>query len=130
MGAAWCRVNVADAVQGIVDRLTAVGIRATLDERDVNPPCVFVSPPAIVWRFARNDFDAEFTVWCVTGAAGRNVDLVNLGELLDDVTAALQFAAVRGEPANLLIPDQAAPLPAYRLTWTERVRQPRTTAKE
>ena len=55
---------------------------------------------------------------------------MNLGELLDDVTAALQFAAVRGEPASLLVADQAAPLPAYRLTWSERVRQPRTTAKE
>jgi hypothetical protein len=123
-------VNVADAVQGVLDRLLAVGIRATNDERDINPPCVFVGPPAITWRFARNDFDADFTIWCVTGAAGRNVDLVNLGELLDAVTAALQFAAVRGEPNNLLVPEQAAPLPAYRLSWSERVRQPRTTAKE
>jgi hypothetical protein len=123
-------VNVAAAVQGVLDRLLAVGIRATNDERDINPPCVFVGPPAITWRFARNDFDAEFTIWCVTGAAGRNVDLVNLGELLDQVTAALQFAAVRGEPNNLLVPEQAAPLPAYRLSWSERVRQPRTTAKE
>ena len=39
-------MNVADAVQGIVDRLLAVGIRATLDERDLNPPCVYVAPPA------------------------------------------------------------------------------------
>jgi hypothetical protein len=123
-------VNVAGAVQDVVDRLLAVGIRATLDERDINPPCVFVPPPAIGWRFARNDFDAEFTIWCVTGAAGRRTDLVTLGELLDDVTAALQFAAVRAEPADLLIPHQAAPLPAYRLTWSERVRQPRPTAKE
>lgn len=123
-------MNVADAVQGVVDRLLAVGIRATADERDINPPCVYVSAPAITWRFARNDFDADFTVWAVTGAAGRSVDLVNLGELLDDVTAALQFAAVRGEPADLLVPHQAAPLPAYRLTWSERVRQPRVTAKE
>jgi hypothetical protein len=123
-------VNVAGAVQAIVDRLTAVGVRAVLDERDINPPCVYVAPPAMSWRFARNDFDAEFTIWAITGAAGRNIDLVNLGELIDDVTAALQFAAVRGEPADLLIPQQAAPLPAYRLTFTERVRQPRPTAKE
>jgi hypothetical protein len=123
-------VNVAGAVQAIVDRLTAVGVRAVLDERDINPPCVYVAPPALVWRFARNDYDAEFVLWAITGAAGRNVDLVNLGELIDDVTAALQFAAVRAEPADLLIPQQAAPLPAYRLTFTERVRQPRPTVKE
>jgi hypothetical protein len=123
-------VNVAGAVQGIVDRLLAVGVRAVLDERDINPPCVYVAPPALSWRFARNDFDAEFVLWVITNAAGRNIDLVNLGELLDDVTAALQFAAVRGEPADLLIPHQAAPLPAYRITFTERVRQPRVTVKE
>jgi hypothetical protein len=123
-------VNVAGAVQALVDRLHAAGVRATLDDRDINPPCVFVAPPPVSWRFARNDFDAEFTVYAVTGAAGRSVDLVNLGELLDQVTAALQFAAVRGEPADLLVPHQAAPLPAYRLTWTERVRQSRITAKE
>jgi hypothetical protein len=83
-----------------------------------------------VWRFGRNDFDCEFTIWAITNAAGRNVDLVNLGELLADVTQALQFAAVRAEPADLLLPQQAAPLPAYRLTMNERVRNSRITAKE
>jgi hypothetical protein len=121
-------VNVAGAVQALLDRLHAAGIRAVDDERDLNPPCVFVAPPAITWRFARNDFEAEMVIWCVTGSAGRSIDLVNLGELLDQVTAALQFAAVRGEPADLLVPDQAGPLPAYRLTWTDRVRQDRITS--
>jgi hypothetical protein len=123
-------VNVAGAVQGVVDRLLGSGVRATNDERDINPPCVYVAPPALTWRFARNDFECEFTLWVITNAAGRNVDLVNLGDLLDDVTQALQFAAVRGEPADLLLPQQAAPLPAYRLTMTERVRNSRITAKE
>ena len=123
-------MDVAGAVQAVVDRLLAAGIRATLDERDINPPCVYVAPPALTWRFGRGDFDAAFTVWAVTGAAGRNVDLVNLGQLLDDVTAALGFAAVTAEPADLLVPHQAAPLPAYRLTWTERIRQDQPSAKE
>lgn len=123
-------MNVADAVQSVVDRLIAVGIRAVRDIRDINPPCVFVAAPAIEWRFARNDFDAEFVLWVVTGAAGGDVDLTNLGEQIDDVTAALQFAAVRAEPNNLLVPEQSAPLPAYRLTFTERIRQPRPIQKE
>jgi type IV pilus biogenesis protein CpaD/CtpE len=53
------------------------------------------------------------------------VDLVNLGAQLDQVGAALNFAAVRADPADLLIPQQAAPLPAYRLTWSERITQPK-----
>jgi hypothetical protein len=118
-------VNVADAVADVVGRLTAAGIRATNDERDINPPCVYISPPAIEYRFGRGDFTALFTAWVVTGAAGRSVDLVNLGAQLDQVGAALNFAAVRADPADLLIPQQAAPLPAYRLTWSERITQPK-----
>jgi len=118
-------VNVAGAVQGVLEQLLAAGIRATDDERDVNPPCVFVAPPVLTWRYGRGDFQADFIIWCVTGNAGRSVDLVNLGELLDQVTAALGWAAVRAEPADLLLPDQGAPLPAYRLTWTDTIRQPR-----
>ena len=118
-------MNVAGAVQGVLEQLLAAGIRAVADEPDINPPCVFVGPPALTWRFGRGDFAAEFIIWCITGSAGRSVDLVNLGELLDQVTAALGFAAVRAEPADLLLPDQGAPLPAYRLTWTDTIRQPR-----
>ena len=122
-------MNVAGAVQSVVDRLVAAGIRATNDERDLNPPCVYVAPPAVEWRFGRGDFAATFTVWCVTGAAGRNIDLVNLGDLLDQVGEALHYVATRADPADLLVPHQAAPLPAYRLTWTERVHQPEGVGK-
>jgi hypothetical protein len=111
-------MNLAGAVQDVVDRLVAGGVRAVLDERDLNPPAVYVAPPAVAWRFGHGDFDATFTIWCVTGSAGRSVDLVNLGD------------TARGPPADLLIPHQAAPLPAYRLTWAERIRQPRAQPKE
>lgn len=118
-------VDVAAAVQAVVDRLTAGGVRATLDERDINPPCVYVAPPAVSWRFGRGDFTAEFTAWAVTGAAGRNIDLSNLGELLEAAGVALDFAGIRADPADLTgIPQQSAPLPAYRFTWSERIRQP------
>jgi|GEM_PF-2733648 len=114
--------SIAGAVQSVVSRLLAGGVRATLDERDINPPAVYVAPPVIEWRFGRGDFTATHVIWCVTGAAGRSVDLANLGELVDRVAAALDLVAVRGEPADLLIPSQAGPLPAYRLTWSERIR--------
>lgn len=122
-------MDIAGAVQSVVDRLTAAGVRATLDERDINPPTVYVAPPAVAFRFAGGDMSAEFTAWCVTGAAGRSVDLVNLAELLELAGAALHWAAVRADPADLLIPHQAAPLPAYRITWTERIRQPKGTPR-
>jgi len=122
-------MDVAGAVQSVVDRLTAAGIRAVLDERDINPPCVYVAPPAVSFRFGAGGFTAAFTGWCVTGAAGRNVDLVTLGALIDQVGAALGWSAVTADPADLLIPHQAAPLPAYRLTWSETISQPRPAPK-
>jgi hypothetical protein len=121
-------VNIADAVTSVVDRLTAAGIRATMDERDLNPPCVYVAPPAVAWRFGRGDFECDFTIWAVTGAAGRNIDLPNLAVLVTQVAEALHLITVRAAPADLLVPHQAAPLPAYRITFTEHVRQPREVA--
>jgi len=122
-------MDVAGAVQSVVDRLTAAGIRATLDERDINPPCVYVAPPTITFRFGRADFTAAFTAWCVTGAAGRRADLSTLGDLLDAVGEALNWAGVSADPADLLIPHQAVPLPAYRVLWTERITQPKGSPK-
>jgi len=120
-------IDVAGAVQSVVDRLTAGGVRATLDERDITPPCVYVAPPAVTFRFGRGDFTAAFTAWCVTGAAGRSADLSTLGDLLEAVGTALDWAGVTADPADLLIPHQAAPLPAYRMTWSERIIQPKET---
>jgi len=117
-------MDVAAAVQSVVDRLTAGGVRATLDERDINPPCVYVAPPALDYRFGAGTFTAEFTAWAVTGAAGRAVDLRGLAELLGAAGVALDWAGIRADPADLLVPHQAAPLPAYRVTWSERIRQP------
>ena len=125
-------VDVAGAVRSVLDRLTAAGIRACLDERDVNPPAVYVAPPALAWRYARGDYDATFTAWCVVPGSGRDIALRNLGALIDQVIPALvtpDSAVVTGDPADLLVPDQAAPLPGYRLSWTERVRQPRTNGE-
>jgi hypothetical protein len=83
----------------------------------------------VEYRFGRGDFTAEFTAWAVTGASGRMTDLGNLGDLLEAMGIALDWAGVRADPADLIVPHQAAPLPAYRLTWTERIRQPNGAPK-
>lgn len=38
--------------QDIVDTLTAGGVRATADPRNVNPPCVLVNPPDLRYDLA------------------------------------------------------------------------------
>lgn len=116
-------LDIAGATQAVVDRLSAAGIRATLDERNVNPPCVLVSPPVVGWRFARGDFDATFTLWCAVPNSGRDVALANLGQLVADTADALAMRVLTGVPDDLVVPSPAPPLPAYRLTLTQSIRQ-------
>lgn len=117
-------MDIAAATQAVVDRLTAAGVRATLDERDLNPPAVLVGPPAVSWRFRRGDFDATFTAWCTVPNSGRRTAIKDLGDLVTAAAAALRLPVLTGEPADLVVPELSAPLPAYRLTWTENIRQP------
>jgi hypothetical protein len=121
---------VTTPARALVDRLTAAGVRACLDERDINPPCVFVPEPIRTGRFGAGGANLEFTAWAVTTNAGRNVDNQNLHDLLQAVGDALAWAVVRAEPADLLIPSLSAPLPAYRMTWTDRLTPLETTVKE
>jgi hypothetical protein len=114
-------VDIAGATRAVVDRLTAAGLRATLDERDVNPPAVYVGPPSVSWRFHARDFDAVFTAWVVVPNSGRDIALGNLGPLVDRAAAAIARPITTAEPGDLSVPDITAPLPAYRLSWTERV---------
>jgi hypothetical protein len=114
-------MDIAAAARAVVDRLTAAGIRATLDERDLNPPAVYVGPPAVAWRFHAHDFDATFTAWCAVPNSGRDIALANLGPLITATLSAVARPVLSAEPADLTVPEQSAPLPAYRITWTEHV---------
>lgn len=115
-------VDLASATQDIVDRLTRAGLRAALDERDLNPPAVIVQPPALTYRFGRGA-DASWTAHAVVPNTGRGPALRALGELVDRVVAALGGLPVQGRPFDLLVPEFSAPLPAYELTWTARIPQ-------
>ena len=116
-------MDLAEAVAEVVARLTAAGIRATGDERDINPPCVYVGPPAVAWRFGRGDYSATFTATAVVPNSGRDIALRNLGALIETTAAALGHVVTSAEPADYAVPDQAAPLPGYRMTWTARIDQ-------
>ncbi len=123
----WADVDLAAAVTGVVDRLRAAGIRATADERDLNPPGVYVAPPAVSYRFRHGDVTADWTIWCAVPNSGRDIALRNLSELVTAAVDALAAdgAAVTAAPADLLVPELAAPLPAYTLRWSARILAPR-----
>jgi phage gp37-like protein len=125
-------MDVAGAVAEVVELLTAAGIRATGDERDLNPPAVYVAPPGLAWRFRHGDVTADWQVFCAVPNSGRDAALRNLSQLLTatvDALATATGAAVQATPTDLVVPELAAPLPAYLLTWSARITAPRPAPK-
>lgn len=116
-------LDLVRATQAVVDQLQAAGLRASVDERDIDPtgPFVYVVAPDITFRFGRGA-DGEFTIWAsVPSYPSRAAALQALSELIGQVNEALGNRLVRGGPADLVIQDNEMPLPAYKLTWTQRI---------
>jgi hypothetical protein len=123
--AAVGRPRITDAMRAVVDTLTAAGIRATVDVREVNPPCCWVQLPTIRFRFATpGAFNVDFAVLAVVGNSGnRWADL----DAISDLTAAAQEAlgdrVATARPADMWTTDGTGTLPAMELTWTDTVRR-------
>lgn len=111
-------MDVLAAMQAEVDLLTAAGVRATLDERDVNPPCVLVRPPILTYRFGRGA-DAEWTYWLIVPDAGKSNAIAALGELIEAAQAALGFMAVTLTPDDAILSDGTYPM--YSMTRSTRI---------
>jgi hypothetical protein len=114
-------VDIDLALQQTVDDLVAAGIRAVLDERDVNPPCVFVTFDPSGGAFDRlSGTSWSGTIWlrCVVPGSGRKAAWRLLGPLVEQVRAVLP---VRGwSPQDLISLDGGDPLPAITLTYPVR----------
>lgn len=116
--------DVAAASAAIVARLAAAGIRASIDERDLNPPCVWVAPPTMSWRFARGTWDAEWLLTAVVPDTGRNVSTPALAALVVQVQDAMGWAGVTARPVALLVPGTGGtPLPGYEMSFTQRIKE-------
>ncbi len=106
-------------VGDMVALLTAAGVPATADGRNLNPPGVLVKPPALAYRF-KGGWEATWTAYAAVGDLGHTDALGVMGELLEAVQAALGGAVKTARPADLFTED-GAQLPAYELTWTDRI---------
>lgn len=113
-------VDLQAAMQQVVDELTAAGVRATLDGRDMRPPCVLVRPPTMHFRFGKPTFDADFEAWCVVIGNGQSNSLPAVSELLTAVQEALGYRGVTATPDDAQLLDGGT-VPMYRLSWTQRL---------
>lgn len=104
----------------VVAALTAAGIRATTDERDVNPPCVFVPAPALVPRFGGQCWDATYTLIATVPDAGRPTALAELGAMVAAVNDALG-GVLDANPVSFAGVDGAPPLPGYAIRYSQSI---------
>lgn len=111
-----------DAMESMQAHLVANGVRAVIDPRDLNGPCVYIAPPSVRWRFAGGDFDAEWELRCAVVAAGRRAEIVELSALVDTVTKILAGNPVEGRPDEISTGDGGPMVPCYVLSFTSRVR--------
>jgi hypothetical protein len=105
-------------MQAEVDRLTEAGVRATFDERNVNPPCVLVRPPVLTYRFGKG-YAADFTYWLIVPDTGKSGSVAALGELIEAAQTALGFTGVTLNPDDALLTDGTYPM--YTMTRSARV---------
>jgi hypothetical protein len=112
MGAAFDRAGE------LVDKLTAEGITATLDSRNLNLPCVLIVPPRRTFDLACG-FTAAWTLWALVPPPGNADAFRTLDDLVDSIAAVLpvtRATALAYTPS----PD-AAPLPAYQVELEEGI---------
>ena len=119
------RPQLVDALHRVIDRLTEAGIRATVDIREVNPPCCWLQLPTIRFRFGvPGAFDVDHALLAVVGNSGtRWQDLQAISELVAQVQAALGDRVITARPADMWTTDGTGTLPSMELTWTDTVRR-------
>lgn len=110
------------AVMGeLADRITAAGVPAVIDERDMNPPCCLIRPPTLSWRFAGGRYDAQWTAVVVVPSAGRLAALGQLGQLAEAVAAGVRSPVVTATPTDVYLTDGSAPVPGLEIAWTSKI---------
>lgn len=102
------------AAEEAVEELRAAGVRATMDVRNLNLPCVLIIPPAIVLDVNCGG-TAKFTAYAISRGPGNADAWKSIDELLDKVAAAVDVEEVR--PTQYTI-DETGALPAFEVVWT------------
>jgi hypothetical protein len=110
--------SIVEAMTALVDALAGAGIRAVVDERDINPPCALVNPPDVAYRFGKGGWSATWRVWAIVPDSGRNVSMANLDTLMGEIQLALGGMVTTATPINVSGVDGAGPLPAYEMVLT------------
>ena len=102
---------------GLADQLTAAGITASTDPRNLNPPCAWVSLDTLVFDRFGGDASGSAVVLLIAADAGMPTAADTLAGLLN------RYLSTPGLPIpttcaadTAALPSGGGPLPALRLT--------------
>lgn len=114
-------MRIDQAADLVVARCRAAGLRAALDPRDLNPPCVWVQLAGfdLAPGFGPCGWVGEWVLWAVAPDAGTAAAYRTLGDLVDKIHTAFPTVTA-GLTQALTLPAGGDPLPAIRLTLTAK----------
>ena len=101
------------ALDALVAQLDAAGVRATVDPRNVNPPCALVTVDRVDATLGGCP-TVDALVLLVAPDVGMPAALDTLGDMLDRVATVPGVSAAL--PDTFTGPAAGQPLPAFRLT--------------
>jgi hypothetical protein len=113
---------ILSALAPIIAALEAAGLRVVEDVKDINPPCVYVAPPTLRFRFRQGDYECDQTLVLCSSNTVKRAQYEELSDLMARSQSALGHHAVTARPADMWTADQTAVLAAYEMTFTDTIR--------
>lgn len=109
--------GIMETGQGLCDALIVEGLRASMEPRDLNAPCVWVSPnQATTGMYMCGGGELRVDVYLIAPDHG----YVRAMETLEGLLSASLNVIEPDEPVSLdesvVLPDNANPLPAFLIT--------------
>lgn len=99
--------------------LEELGLRVAIDPRNMNPPCVVITPPEVTFA-GLGSWGLDWTFQCVVPPPGTLDAWAALDNLVAAVLTVAPLATAR--PRTSYTTGDGTPLPTYEVEFTEFVR--------
>lgn len=118
-------MGLGEAVQEVLTRFASATfngapLRVFDDSNNVNPPCVWVPMPELVFTFHRGTIEVTWQAFLVAPNNNTLSVSATLSGLIDAVAGLYPFLEARAQPLTLR--EGAQPVPTYLLTWQSRIK--------
>ncbi|MBF6483845.1 hypothetical protein IU431_06695 [Nocardia otitidiscaviarum] len=108
--------DIAAQLEDVAAQLRAAGVRASVEPRDLNPPCAWVVGRSLAHELLSGGGTLTADVYLIAPDTGIMAALAALTELLDLALTVIEPDADTSLSESVTLPGGGGPLPAYRLT--------------